>query len=186
MEILTNQVSANCNFVDEGNVYILGEFNDTISMNVIPKLVTLIAKKSLEKNPQINIFINSYGGEAKALYGLLCLLQDAKDQGIKIVTIVMGRACSCGSMLAVMGDERLMYRHALHLAHLGQDFACVSTNAQVDKVAKKFKFAFKQVLEHYHACTGCPKKTLEKILHDDESWLDPEECLKLGFATHII
>ena len=182
----TTTQTVQANFVADGNVYILGEFDSSISINVIPKLVDLIAKKKSEKDPSINIFINSYGGEVPVLLNMLCLLQMAKDAGIKIITTVLGRAVSCGSMLAVMGDERNMYRYALHLAHLGMQVDQVSTNEQADRTSKKWKWHFKQIVDHYAACTGCPKKKLEQMLKDDSQWLTPEECLELGFATSII
>lgn len=180
------QIPTQTNFVANGAVYILGDFDSTISMNVIPRLVELIGKKMSEKEPAINIYINSYGGEAKELYGLLCLLQSAKNSGIKIITTILGRACSCGSMLAVMGDERYMYKYAMHLAHLGMQCDAVSTNEQIDRTSRKWKWHFKQVLDHYSVCTGCPKKKLEQILKDDSCWLTPDECIELGFATEII
>lgn len=102
------------------------------------------------------------------------------------MTVVIGRAVSCGSLLACYGDERKMYRHALHLAHLGSQADVVATNVQIDRTSKKWKWWFKTILDMYHESTGCPKKKLESILKDDCCWLTPEECLKLGFATEII
>ena len=174
------------NFVANDAVYILGDFDGSISVNVVPKLVDIINRKKNERDASIQVYINSFGGEVPALYSLLCLLQTAKQYGIRIITIVFGRAVSCGSMLAVMGDERKMYRHAMHLAHLGTQFGEVHTNEQIDRTSKKWKLHFKNILDHYHACTGCPKKKLEQILKDDAGWLTPEECLELGFATEII
>lgn len=174
------------NFIANGAIYILGEFDSSISMNVIPRLVDLIHTKASEKDPVINIYINSYGGEVKELFGLLCLLQTAKAMGIKIITTVLGRACSCGSMLAVVGHERYMYKYAMHLAHLGIQSDAVTTNEQIERASKKWKWHFEQILDHYFVCTGCSKKKLEQILKDDSCWLTPEECIKYGFATKII
>lgn len=174
------------NFVFKSNVYILGPFDRSISQKVIPKLVDLIEAERHKKEPKITVYVNSYGGVVPELLGLLALLQQAKDYGIKIVTVVLGRAVSCGSLLACYGDERKMYRHALHLAHLGAQVDMVSTNEQVDRTSKKWKWHFKTILEMYHEATGCPKKKLEALLKDDCGWLTPEECLELGFATEII
>lgn len=71
------------------------------------------------KNPEIEIYINSYGGYASELLGLLSLIELAKSEGIKIKTYNIGCAYSCGSLLAVVGDERYMYRYADNLPHLG-------------------------------------------------------------------
>ena len=174
------------NFVSKNNVYILGPFDRSISQKVIPKLVDLIETERHKKDPKITVYINSYGGAFPELLGILTLLQQAKNYGIKIVTVVIGRAVSCGSLLACFGDERKMYRHALNLAHLGMQLDSVTTNEQIDRTSKKWKWHFKTILDMYHNFTGCPKKKLEVLLKDDCGWLTPDECIQLGFATEII
>ena len=79
-----------------------------------------------------------------------------------------------------------MYRHALNLAHLGMQLDSVTTNEQIDRTSKKWKWHFKTILDMYHNFTGCPKKKLEVLLKDDCGWLTPDECIQLGFATEII
>ena len=57
------------NFVtDDGNVYILGDFDSTISTEVIPILMSLIDQMAARKNPEIHIYINSPGGDACELF----------------------------------------------------------------------------------------------------------------------
>lgn len=184
-DCLSSDVSQE-NFVVKNNVYILGPFDRSISQKVIPKLVELIESERNKKDPVISIYVNSHGGNVSELLGILSLLQQAKNYGIKIVTVVIGRAVSCGSLLACYGDVRKMYRHALHLAHLGTQIDMVMSNEQADRTSKKWKWHFKTVLEMYHEATGCPKKKLEDLLKDDCGWLTPEECLELGFATEIV
>ena len=51
-----------CNFVDDaGNFYILGEFDESISQNIVPNLIKKIAEEEDKPNPQIWFYINSNG-----------------------------------------------------------------------------------------------------------------------------
>ena len=67
------------NFItDDGNVYILGDFDATISIYVIHALVSLVNALESQKNPKIHIYINSCGGSAYELFSMLAVLEDAK------------------------------------------------------------------------------------------------------------
>ena len=52
--------------------------------------------------------------------GLISVIDIAKSHGIKIVTYNIGVAYSCGSMLSILGDYRIMHKYATNLPHLGQ------------------------------------------------------------------
>ncbi len=175
------------NFVtDDGNVYILGNFDSTISTNVVPIMLTLINSLSTEKNPTINIYINSYGGEAKELFSLLSIIEMAKQQGIKIVTYVLGCAYSAGSLLAVFGDERYMSRYADHLLHLGSSGCSFTTFEQLKRETENNIKHFNKILDIYAAHTKIPKKKLSEMLKDDKLYLDPKQCLEYGICDFII
>jgi ATP-dependent protease ClpP protease subunit len=175
------------NFVtDDGNVYILGNFDSTISTNVVPVLLTLINSLLTEKNPTINIYINSYGGEAKELFSMLSVIEMAKKQGIKIVTYVLGCAYSAGSLLAVFGDERHMSRYADHLLHLGSSGCSFTTFEQLKRETENNIKHFNKILDIYAAHTKIPKKKLAEMLKDDKLYLDPKQCLEYGICDFII
>lgn len=178
--------SKSCNFVDGNNVYILGEFDRTISINVIPKLVDLIAGSRYIKDPEIDIYINSCGGIAYELIGLMTLIQRAKAQGIKINTYNIGIAYSCGSLLSVLGDHRYMYRYADNLPHLGQVFIAPQTVEQLNRGTQHACDWFNIIYEIYATYTKMPKKELMKVLKDDDYHMNAEECLKNGFCDEII
>ena len=62
------------NYMDkDGNFYILGEFDSTISENVVPNLVKRIQEEEDKPNPSIWFYINSNGGYCHELYNLLTL-----------------------------------------------------------------------------------------------------------------
>lgn len=184
--LCSNDIVSEENFVKDGTVYILGPFDDSIARKVIPDLVKLIEFKKSQRDPQIDIYINSFGGYSHQLIALLTLIQQAKKSGIKIVTYNMGVAMSCGSILAIAGDERKMYRYACNLAHLGFIGDGVSTFEQIDRTSKHWKWWFNCIVKLYLENTKCTKKQIEAILKDDNCYMTPEECLKLGICTEII
>ena len=175
------------NFVaDDGNVYIFGMFDSTISTDVVPILITLVNHLVSEKDPIINIYINSYGGEAKELFAMLAVLEMAKRSGIKIVTHVLGCAYSAGSLLAVYGDYRCMSKYADHLLHLGCSGASFTTFEQLKRETENNVKHFNKILEIYAQHTRIPKKKLSEMLKDDKLYLDPKQCLEFGICDEII
>lgn len=175
------------NFVStDGDVFILGEFDDSISQNVIPALVKHIDEIAEDRNPYIKVFINSNGGYAKQLWALLSLFAMAKARGIKIITINMGIAYSCGSMLAICGDERYMFKYARNLMHLGRQGDEVTTFKQIDRVNKSMKEHFEAIVEIYKKHTKMSEEMIRKEISDDSYFMNAEDCIKYGFADKII
>lgn len=174
------------NFVRGNKVYILGEFDKTISSNVIPDLVDLVETMKYAKDPEIEFYINSPGGYANELISLLTLIDLARRNGIKIITYNIGVAHSCGSILAVVGDVRYMYRYADNLPHLGQVFIMPQTVEQLNRSAQHAFDWFNTIAEIYAKYTKIPKKELQKILKDDDYHMGAAECLKFGFCDEVI
>jgi ATP-dependent protease ClpP protease subunit len=170
----------------DGDVYIMGEFDSSISQHVVPAFKQLIENKAKERDAFIQIFINSNGGYAHELYNLLSLIELAHARGIGIVTIVMGRAFSCGSMLAIHGDHRVMYKYARHIIHLGQQGSTVSTEKQIEREHQSMMRHFSNIREMYKKLTKLPAKELEEALTDDSYSLSAEDCLRYGICDEIL
>lgn len=174
------------NFItDDGRVYILGQFDRSISSNIIPGLIKLIEMKVEERDPKIDIYINSCGGYANELFGLLSILDIAKKSGITIVTYNIGIAYSCGSILAIYGDIRRMSKYADNVAHLGEVGFSFKTNKQIDRQTEHGKKHFGKIIDIYAEHTKVPRAKIEDMLSDDCLHLDAKQCLKLGFCDEI-
>lgn len=169
-----------------GDVYIMGSFDETISQHVVPAFKQLIDDKSKEKDAFITIYINSPGGYCHELYNLLSLIDIAHSRGIGIVTVVLGRAYSCGSMLAIHGDHRVMYKYGNHIIHLGQQGSTVTTEKQIEREHQSMVRHFSNIREMYKKLTKLPKKELEEALTDDSYSLSAEDCLKYGICDEIL
>lgn len=176
------------NYVDaDGNVYILGEFDESISENVVPALVKRI--KELDghtEDSKIFFYINSNGGFCHELYNLLALIDIAKQKGIEIYTIITGRAYSCGSMLAIHGDHRAIYKYGTHLMHLGEAGTINHTFKQLERETNNIKEHFENIVKMYVDNTNIPEKKIREMLLDDSCFLNAEQCKEMGLVDEII
>lgn len=174
------------NFVKDGKVYILGPFDRSISQNVIPGMAEIIGEINGHKDAALVIYINSFGGYLAELLSVLAMIELAKHLGITVVTHVLGAAFSCGSILAIHGDHRLMYRHATHLMHLGQHGAGYETYEQLDRSTKHAKKMLDMIVKMYVDNTKMTEAQVKKIMEDDNCYLDAKECKKLGLCDEIL
>lgn len=173
------------NFVCDDKVYIMGDFDRSISSEVIPGLMNIISMKKNIVNPVIEIYINSHGGYAHELFGLMSIMDIGRSYGIKFVTYNIGLAASCGSLLAVYGDHRYMSKFATNLMHLGQAGSMFSTFKQMERQNENNKKHFNKIIDIYAASTKIDKKKITELLTDDSLYLDPKQCLKYGLCDEI-
>lgn len=180
-----NEVSKE-NFIKDGKVYILGNFDRSISQNIIPGIADLIGTLQGVKDPSIVIYINSHGGYASELFSLLAMIDLAKKTGIKIITFNLGCAYSCGSLLAIHGDHRLMYRHAFNLMHLGETGFSSKSFEELDRNHKHTKQYFDIIVKMYVEHSKMKEQKVKEILKDDSCFLNAKECLKFGLCDEIL
>ena len=177
----------NLNYMDkDGNFYILGEFDESISEQVVPNLVKKINEEDGKPDAKIFFYINSNGGLCHELYNLLALIDIAKQKGIKIYTVITGRAYSCGSMLAIHGDHRAIYKYGTHLMHLGEAGTINHTFKQLERETSFVKEHFENIVKMYVDNTNIPEKQIREMLLDDSCFLNAQQCKELGLVDEII
>lgn len=173
------------NYIKDTSVYIFSEFNEKIS-DLLPDFYSLILKVKDLKDPSIEIIINSPGGYSSELFGLLSYIDLAKSLGIKIITRVIGEAYSCGSYLAVVGDERCMSKYAFQLMHYGTGASSPVHNAvEIDRLTDYNKKHFENLVDIYAKHTKLDKRKIRALMRDNLLYLDAETCLKYGFCDYI-
>lgn len=130
---------------------------------------------------EIDVFINSYGGEVAeglAIYNAL------KRHKAKVVTYVDGFACSIASVIAMAGDERKMYRSSLLMIH--NAWTCASGNAaELRKQADDLETIMTASIATYMSVVNISEGELKELL-DGETWITPDEALEKGFITEIV
>ena len=143
----------------------------------------LLFLESQDAQKDITLYINSPGGLVTAGMAIYDTMQYVRSD---IQTIVVGQACSMGSLLASAGTrgKRLMLPHARHMIH--QPLGGASGQAtDVEIRANELLRWKKELTEIYHKTTGKDIETLKADMERDK-FMTPEEAVAYGLADKII
>ena len=143
----------------------------------------LLFLESQDASKDITLYINSPGGLVTAGMAIYDTMQYVKSD---IQTIVVGQACSMGSLLASAGTKgkRLMLPHSRHMIH--QPLGGASGQAtDVEIRANELLRWKKELTEIYHKTTGKDIDTLKADMERDK-FMTPEEAVAYGLADRII
>ena len=143
----------------------------------------LLFLESQEASKDITLYINSPGGLVTAGMAIYDTMQYVRSD---IQTIVVGQACSMGSLLASAGTKgkRLMLPHARHMIH--QPLGGASGQAtDVEIRANELLRGKKELTEIYQQTTGQPIDRLKADMERDK-FMTPTEAVEYGLADKII
>ena len=134
-------------------------------------------------NDDISFFINSPGGVVTAGMAIYDTMQFIRP---KVSTIVMGQACSMGSLLAAAGapGKRKMLPNARHMIHQpsgGARGQATDMQIQVEEILKMKK----SLTEIYVKHTGQPYNVLESDMERDK-FMSAQEALDYGLIDEIV
>ena len=130
---------------------------------------------------EIVVNISSFGGsvaEGISIYNQL------KAHPAKITTVTNGFCCSIASIIFLAGDERKMYDSSIMLIHNAWT-ACQGNANDLRREADVLEKITDLSVKVYCEKSGLSKDEIKELL-DNESWLDSQECLEIGFATEIL
>ena len=129
---------------------------------------------------QIDVYINSYGGEVAeglAIYNAL------RRHKAKVTTYCDGFACSIASVIFMAGDERVMNEASLLMIHNAWTWAAGNAS-ELRKQADDLEVITQASVEAYKAHSSLSEEEI-KALMDNETWILPADALSYGFATRI-
>jgi len=136
-------------------------------------------------NEDISFFINSPGGVVTAGMAIYDTMQFIKPD---VSTIVMGQACSMGSLLATAGapGKRKMLPNARHMIHQpsgGAGGQATDMEIQVEEILK-----MKKNLTQIYVNHNSKGKTFEDFKNDMErdKFMSAQEALEYGLIDEII
>ena len=139
------------------------------------------------ENPDADIlfYINSPGGSVTAGMAIYDTMQFIKPD---VSTIVMGQACSMGSLLSTAGapGKRLMLPHARHMIHQpsgGARGQATDIQIQAQEILK-----MKEYLTQIYVKHNSVGKTFEEFSADMERdfFMSAQEALAYGLVDEII
>ncbi|WJZ69986.1 Clp protease [Vibrio phage PVP-XSN] len=130
--------------------------------------------------PEIDVRINSYGGEvftAQAIYSLL------KSHSAKINVFIDGIAASAATIIAMAGDDIVMPSNAMMMVHnpLTMGYGNANDFREVADLLDKVR---ETLLAVYREKTGLSDEKLIELL-DDETYMTAQEALDYGFIDQI-
>lgn len=130
----------------------------------------------------ITLYIDSYGGECYACFGLLSVMDLCSTP---IRTVVTGCAMSCGFLIAIHGHERVAYPNATMMFHQVSSFFegkaadLFQDAAEVKRLQEKLERA---TLRR----TKITKEQLRRNYETKTDWfMAPPEALRLGVIDSI-
>lgn len=136
-------------------------------------------------NEDINFFINSPGGVVTAGMAIYDTMQFIKPD---VSTIVMGQACSMGSLLATAGakGKRKMLPNARHMIHQpsgGAGGQATDMEIQVREILK-----MKQNLTEIYVKHNSKGKTYDQFYAamERDNFMSAQEALEFGLVDEIV
>lgn len=130
---------------------------------------------------QINVHINSYGGEVAEGLAIYSALRRHKA---RVRTTCDGFACSIASVIFMAGDERLMSDASLLMIHNAWTSAWGVNAADLRKLADDMDTITSASKSAYMARVSINEDELTKLM-DAETWISPADAVDMGFATAI-
>ena len=163
-------------------IFINGEISTEMSHVIVAQLLFL---ESENPDKDISLYINSPGGEVTAGMAIYDTMQFIKPD---VQTIVMGQACSMGSLLAQAGakSKRMilpMARHMIHQPSGGARGQATDMLIQVEEILAMKKNLTKIYVEHNTA-----GKTFDQLSADMErdNYMSADQAVAYGLADKVI
>lgn len=129
---------------------------------------------------QINLHINSYGGD---VFAGIAICNQLKNYKGKVVAHIDSIAASAASVIAMGADEIIMPNNATMMIHNAWTYTAGNAKelrAEADRL-EKINISVRQ--SYMDKFVGSEKELTQLL--DDESYLTAEECITLGFANVV-
>ena len=135
--------------------------------------------KSFKDSP-MNLHINCVGGDVfdgMAIYNVI------KKRTAKTTVYIEGIAASMGSVIALAADSVVMAENSLFMIHNAWGGA-MGEAKEMKKTAKLLDKISGEIADIYVKKTKLPYDKVKEMM-DEETWLNAEEALELGFIDSI-
>jgi len=159
-----------------------GEVHDQMANLIVAQLLFL---ESEDASKDISIYINSPGGSVTAGMAIYDTMQFIKPD---ISTIVMGQACSMGSLLAQAGSpgKRMILPNARHMIHQpsgGARGQATDMLIQVNEILE-----MKKVLTQIYVDHNSAGKTFDELAADMErdNFMSAAKAVEYGLADKML
>ena len=159
-----------------------GEVHDQMANLIVAQLLFL---ESEDSSKDVQLYINSPGGSVTAGLAIYDTMQFIKPD---VSTIVMGQACSMGSLLAQAGakDKRYILPNARHMIHQPSGGARGQATDMMIQVQEILEM--KRNLTRIYEKHNSVGKTFEELMNDmdRDNFMSAGQAVSYGLADKII
>ena len=159
-----------------------GQVHDQMANLIVAQLLYL---ESEDPNKDISMYINSPGGSVTAGLAIYDTMQFIRPD---VQTIVMGQACSMGSLLSQAGaaGKRMMLPNARHMIHQPSGGAS-GMQSDIEISYREITYLKRRLTEIYvqHNSAGKTYEELEQDM-DRDKFMSAEEALNYGLVDRVI
>lgn len=129
----------------------------------------------------IAVWINSPGGDCFAAAQIFNMLRAYKG---KVTVMIDSLAASAASVIAMAGDEVKISPTGMLMIHNPSTVA-MGDHADLEKAIDMLSEVKNSIINAYQMKTGLSRAKLSKLM-EDETWMDANKAVELGFADSII
>lgn len=161
-------------------IFLVGEVNDYVSSLICAQLLFLESENPAK---EISFYINSPGGVVTSGMSIYDTMQYIKSP---VSTIVMGQACSMGSLLLAGGQKGKRFSLPNSRVMIHQPSGGARGQAtDIEIQAREILTLRKRLNEIYVKHTGQPLDAIEAAVERD-NFMSPEEAKKFGLIDEVI
>jgi ATP-dependent protease ClpP protease subunit len=169
-------------------------FNCSVTLHSINYLIKIIYEvlhdEKLSAYREANtleviLHIDSNGGYVKDCFKFIDFVRQLQKKNIKFTSIINGSAYSCGSLMAIVCNNRKMTKHSNAMIH--ELSSCVAGEwSRMNNRLKQIGFLHNYIVTIYTEHSKLADSLKIKELLEKETWFTPEQYLELGFIDSII
>ena len=187
MRVNTDQLIRNEKIVlaqnEHHHVY---QFSDQVSDASVKKCINQLTTWS-RNDPEcdIEITINSPGGDTIAGFALIDFITDLRSKGHAVTTSALGMAASMAGVILQAGTNRVMGKNAFLLLHEGSMGASGDFGSVEDRV-KFMKLLHEHILDLFADRATVTKAFIRKNWLRTDWWIGADTALKHGFIDKVL
>lgn len=164
-------------------IMIIPEINQHTANSIVSQLLFL---KADDSKKDITMYINSPGGSILDGDGILDTMDFLKASGIKIITVVVGKACSFGALILLNGSKGHRYVLPRSRVMIHQPLGGAKGQASdIQREAELIGKMKREITEFISEKSGQSYEWAEKHT-DRDTWFRGQEVVDAGIADKVM
>lgn len=163
---------------NSGSYYLTGDIDEN---SITPVIKWILAENMAQRHKQLNLFINSCGGDLYQAFGLIDIMKSSK---IPVATNGIGSLMSAAFLIFMSGvkGKRFITKNTSIMSHQFSTFY-EGKEHDVKASEKETRYIKQRMLDVMkESCEMDERMIKRKLLPPSDVWLSAEECVELGVA----